>query len=321
MNRNFQPSATIETLRARSELMQRVRKFFLDRGFFEVDTPLVSHDTVVDRFIDPISVDVQTPGKLHSCFLQTSPEFAMKRLVTAGAKAIFYLGKAFRQGECGTQHNPEFTILEWYRAGDDYQQGRTLLDEFAIDLLKVPPARQCSYRQIFLETTAVDPFAATADELAQTVQEKIGNTSTINDRDELLNLLMSRVVEPQLANHESVIIFDWPATQSALAKIRQDVDGLEYAERFEMYIRGIELANGYHELLDADELRRRNEFINAQRTEDGNDKLPTESRLLLAMDHGLPACSGTALGFDRLAMIALGKETLAEVVPFDFDRA
>ena len=320
MTRDFQPSASIETLRARSELLKQTRDFFLERGFFETDTPALSHDTVVDRFIDPIKVQVQTPGKQHECYLQTSPEFAMKRLLASGAEAIFYLGKAFRQGEAGDQHQPEFTMLEWYRVGDNYQQGRALLDEFAQSLLGVGPARQISYGDLFEESVGINPLDQSDEALKQMVQAKL-KVSTTTDRDELLNLLMSQIVEPQLSKMESVIIYDWPATQSALARTRKESDSVEVAERFELYVRGVELANGYHELTDADELRNRNRRINQQRESDGSDRLPEDSRLLDAMDEGLPECSGTALGFDRLAMLRFNKRSIAEVVPFDFNRA
>ena len=223
-------------------------------------------------------------------------------------------------------------MLEWYRVGDSYEQGRALLNEFAESILEVPTARQVSYREIFSEIAGLDPFSASMAELGAIVTERVPTSSFSTDRDELLNLLlnsksypmgnllMSRIVEPQLAEMESLIIHDWPESQAALAKTRS-TETHTVAERFELYVRGVELANGYHELLDADELLRRNVKVNQLRLEDGNSELPAQSRLLAAMEHGLPACSGTALGFDRLAMLALGKESIAEVIPFGFDRA
>lgn len=326
---DFRPSASIETLRQRSDLLQKTRAFFFDRGFFEVDTPIFSDGVIADRHIDPVRIEMRAGGQSKNGFLQTSPEFAMKRLLASGADKIFQIGKCFRQFEQGALHNPEFTMLEWYRVGDGYQQGRALLDEFSQHFLNVKPAQQVSYRELFLQIVDTDPIEASGHDLHQKCKALGWNhdDNSTADRDCLLDFLFAKAIEPELADRESVIIYDWPFGQAALAKLGPDGDehGI-IAERFELYIRGIELANGYHELTDAKELQQRIGNINDFRKRGGLATLPVNSRLLAAMrgdesSDGLPDCCGTALGFDRLAMLALGKQSIAEVIPFDFERS
>ncbi len=300
--KDFLPTASIETLQQRAAILTRVRSFFDSRDFFEVQTPALSRDTVVDRYIDPLGVKISLPGNDQEWFwLQTSPEFAMKRLLAAGARAIYQIGPAFRAGEVGPGHNIEFTMLEWYRVGDNYRKGMDLLDEFAREILDGPPARRLTYRQAFQQFCDIDPCAGDA-----------------NHDD--LNVLLAERLEPQLKTLDSVILYDWPADQAALAKIRSD-DGEQVAERFELYVRGVELANGYHELTSAHELLERNKAVNAERQTSDREALSVESRMLEAMRHGLPDCCGVALGIDRLVMLALGKSTIQEVIPFDIHRA
>ncbi len=323
MSGDFGPSATIEVLKKRSDLLQQVRAFFLERDFMEVDTPMLSADTVVDRYIEPISVSINANGNHKPMFLQTSPEFAMKRLLAGSAKRIFQLGKAFRNGECGRQHQPEFTMLEWYRTGDSYEQGRQLLDEFVQSILRVPPALQLTYREALIRFAEIDPYTEDSLQLQRSLSSlgiEISSADGEVDRDNLLNLALSQLVEPKLKHEPSVIIYDWPATQSALAKVRND-NRFAVAERFEIYVNGMELANGYHELTDANELATRNDKVNRQRLNDGGQELPVESRMLRAMQSGLPESCGTALGFDRLLMLKIGEDDIRNVVPFDFDRA
>ena len=320
------PAASLPSLKSRALLLQQLRRFFDERDFFEVETPLLSHDTVVDRHLHPIQVDRhQITGKQTDVqsimFLQTSPEFAMKRMLAAGADAIYQICKAFRAGETGSQHNPEFTMLEWYRVGDDMRQGLQLLEELVQSILDTKPATRISYRTAFVNATGLDPFTASIDQLAN-----FSKLESELDRDEHLNIILSRDVEPGLGIDAPESLYHYPASQVALAKTKLD-DGVEVAERFEIYYHGVELANGYHELLDPEELVARNNKINQQRVLDGNPPLPTESRLLAAMRSGMPACAGVALGVDRLLMLALqGKSALQEssiesVIAFPFDRA
>lgn len=288
---------SVEILQLRASWFRKIRHFFDSRGFLEVQTPILSRDTVVDRYIEPIPVKVPVQGKAPvDYWLQTSPEFCMKRLVADGADAIYEITPAFRAGENGDQHNIEFTMLEWYRVGDDYQAGMDLLDDFAQATLDVESAKRISYRQAFIDFANVDPF--------------VDKTTD----DEQLNQIFIEKIEPALSTIQSAIIYDWPASQCALANVRDDETPV--AERFELYVNGIELANGYHELTDADELLRRNQQTNHFREQDGNSRLPEQSRLLDAMRAGLPACCGVALGFDRLLMVATGKKTIAEVLPW-----
>lgn len=318
--RDYQCTPTMEALQQRANLLKGLRAFFDQRGFIEVETPLLSHDIVIDQHLHPVAIDkhIVTGASRDAgtkLWLQTSPEFAMKRMLVSGAKAIYQIGKAFRQGESGQRHNPEFTMLEWYRVGDDYQAGMTLLEELILSILDTKPATRITYRDAFLSYAGIDPFLATKDELAI-----LGGGSPSDARDELLNLVLARFVEPRLGLEGPELLYDYPASQAALAQVRLSEE-FPVAERFEIYLDGVELANGYHELTDPDELRLRNEANNAKRVADGNMPLPSESRLLDAMEAGLPSCSGTALGVDRLAMLALKANSISEVISFPLDRA
>jgi lysyl-tRNA synthetase class 2 len=323
---DFRPTASWHNLRLRSELLREVRRFFHGRGFLEVETPLLSADTVVDRHLDPFPVVVADhqagSGSGRTCWLQTSPEFCMKRLVAAGARAIYQVTRSFRQGEAGPLHNPEFTIVEWYRAGDDMAAGIQLLDELSQTLLARGPAERIGYGEAFGRYVGLDPHQAGCDELAAKARElgtAIPASLRPDDRDGWLDLLLVERVAPRLGTQRPSILYDYPASQAALAQIRPGPPPV--AERFELYLSGIELANGYHELIDAQELRRRNARANAQRRTDGKSDLPCESRLLAAMEAGLADSTGVALGFDRVVMLAAGAERLEEVMAFPFCRA
>lgn len=315
----WRPTANWDMLRRRAELLARLREFFITRQFLEVDTPLVSADTVVDRHLDPFAVAV---GGGQTRWLQTSPEFGMKRLMAAGGEAIFQVTRAFRQEELGPRHNPEFTIVEWYRRGDDMATAMQLLSDLCEALMRLGPAELISYQDAFTTFAGVDPFAATDAELVSAVRDaKIDAPESLapGDRDAWLDLLLISLVEPKLGTTTPTILHSYPPSQAALAVTTGDAP--QVAERFELYVRGIELANGYHELLDPQVLRERNQRNNAARVMDGKPILPALSHLLAAMEHGLPACSGVALGFDRVVMLATGAETIAEVIAFPFDRA
>lgn len=321
----WRPSASLEMLRRRAELMAAVRQFFDRRGFLEVDTPAISADTVVDRHIEPFSTGVpaevgKPPRRL---WLQTSPEFAMKRLLAAGAEAIYQICRVFRLGERGPLHNPEFTMVEWYRRGDSYQQGMSLLAELAEELLGRGPAERISYAEAFERCAGVDPHRAPIAELREAARGHgiawPESMEADDDRDAWLDLLLTGCVQPKLGVARPAIVYDYPAGQCALAQVRDGDPPV--AERFELFVDGIELANGYHELRDPNELRRRNERINRLRRSEGKDTLPERSRLLRAMEAGLPECTGVAMGFDRLLMIAAGATTIEQVIPFPFERA
>jgi elongation factor P--(R)-beta-lysine ligase len=326
---NYLPTSNLDHLQFRTDLLHRLRSFFVVHGFLEVETPILSADTVVDRHLDPFSVELNSfslPSPLSphpkKYWLQTSPEFCMKRLLAAGAKAIYQVSKVFRRDEIGPLHNPEFTMVEWYRVGDGMNEGIYFTSDLCEALLDRGPAERISYREAFLKHVGIDPLTAEMNTIIETVRRlEVSYPESLpeEDRDGWLDLLLVEKIQPHLGQKQPAILYDFPASQAALSLIRPENPPV--AERFELYVEGIELANGYHELLDAEELRRRNRAANVQRVADGKQPLPEESRLLEAMQAGIPPCTGVALGFDRLVMLALGAKTLAEVIAFPFDRA
>lgn len=327
---DFLPTASMERLQQRAAILKKIREFFDSRHFIEVETPILSHDIVVDRYIEPISVSARDILPNIKCaddelllWMQTSPEFGMKRLLAAGASAVYQITKAFRSGERGRLHNPEFTMLEWYRTGDDMLAGMNLLAELTCSLLGSKQAQRATYQQVFEQHAGINPHLVSIDHL-QSVCEQHGIptqdfANERQNRDFWLNLLLTHVIEKRLGMDQPLIVFDWPASQSALAMVRDGDPPL--AERFELYVNGIEIANGYHELLDADELANRNSINNHLRMKDGNRLLPEESHLISAMRSGIPACAGVALGVDRLVMLATGANSINEVIAFPIENA
>jgi lysyl-tRNA synthetase class 2 len=313
--RDFAPSASLEVLQQRSELLRRLREFFHERGFTEVETPLMANEVIPELHIEPIITD-------RGAFLQASPELHMKRLLAAGARAIYQVTRSFRAGERGQLHNPEFTIVEWYRIGDDLQAGMDLPDQLVQSLLGTPPAKRSTYAEVFQRIAGICPHTSANELLAAAAESAcVAVPAGMNraDRDEWLNLLLATVVEPQLGREHPEIVYHYPASQASLAKVVTTERGFDVAERFELYDRGIELANGFHELTDANELRRRIEVVNSSRVQDGRRALPLPECLLAAIEHGLPDCAGCALGFDRIVMLALGAQSLKEVTSFSSD--
>lgn len=320
---DFRPTASWERLRLRARLLRAVREFFDSRGFLEVETPILSADTVIDRHLDPFSVEVgPLPGVPRRLWMQTSPEFAMKRLLAAGGPSIYQVSRVFRQGELGPLHNPEFTMVEWYQVGAGLDEGVALLGDLCHGLLARGPAERISYADAFRRHVGIDPHAASAEELvaaAHTAGITAPESLQPDDRDGWLDLLLVELVQPHLGWQHPAILCDYPASQAALARVRPGPPPV--AERFELYVDGIELANGYHELLDPAVLRCRNREANALRESDGKPRLPEDSRLLAAMQFGLPPSTGVALGFDRVAMLAAGANRVDEVIAFPLDRA
>ncbi|MEH6445323.1 MAG: EF-P lysine aminoacylase EpmA, partial [Oceanospirillaceae bacterium] len=246
------------------------------------------------------------------------PEYAMKRLLAAGSGCIYQMSKVFRNGEIGRKHNPEFTMLEWYRLGFDEQQ---LMDEVAAIVTAatgIIDFKRISYQQLFLQYLAVDINNTNDQVLADKMNEHI-EVSGDFDRDGWLNLLMSHCIEPQLTG--AVFVYNYPASQAALAKVKLDTAGNAVAARFELFIDGVELANGYHELTDADEQQQRFNLDQQQRMHLSLPQRPLDGHLVAALKHGMPDCAGVALGIDRLVMLALKKENISEILPFDFARA
>lgn len=318
----WRPAASLAALRTRASLLRKLREFFWDRGFLEVETPLLSAEVIPEPHIEPI----RTVG---GEFLQASPEMHMKRLLAGGAEDIFQVTHSFRANERGRLHNPEFTIVEWYRVGDDMTAGVDLLDELMQTLLNTPPAVRTTYADAFKRHVGICPHTATIEELAALAQssgwlepstsERPENAPV--DRDEWLNLLLSQRVEPELGADRPEIIYHYPASQASLATTIPSEHGHKVAERFELYWRGVELANGFHELTDATELRTRFEEVNAARATTGCPALPLPEELLAAMKRGMPNSAGCALGFDRLAMLAANAASIEEVIAFPVCRA
>jgi lysyl-tRNA synthetase class 2 len=319
---DWRPAASFETLRRRAELLGRARSFFAARGVLEVETPLLASATVTDLHLASFEVPlgVETCGP-RVRYLQTSPEFAMKRLVAAGSGAVYQICKAFRRGEAGRHHNPEFTILEWYRPGWEHHALIDEVDALLRELLGTPRGERLTYAELFRSRLGIDPHRAETDllrELGARHGLDVANPESV-DRDGWLQLLFARRIEPGLGRGRPSFVLDFPASQAALARLRDGDPPV--AERFEAFVDGVELANGFHELADPGEQRRRFEDDLARRRRRGLDEVPVDERLLAALESGLPDCAGVALGFDRLVMLATRAGALADVLAFPYERA
>lgn len=302
-------------------MLASIRQFFSQRQVLEVDTAVLQSAAVSDPFIDCFEVLFRhhPSAAPQSLYLQSSPEYAMKRLLAAGSGCIYQLGKVFRNGEVGRRHSPEFTMLEWYRLGFDEQQLMDEVEALVTGLTDIQHIERVSYRQLVLQYAAIDIDLATTDELITRVRSELDIELDESDRDGWLNVLMSHLIEPQLLG-KAVFVYDYPASQAALARVKLDSQGVVRAARFELFVEGVELANGYHELTDAVEQQRRFEADLAVREQLELPQRPLDTRLVEALAQGLPDCAGVALGVDRLLMLALKKASLAEVLPFDFSR-
>jgi len=323
---SFAPEASLEALRARALLLESIRQFFKQRSVLEVETPLLCHAAVQDPHLHPIPAQYQPFGNAspQTLYLQTSPEFAMKRLLAANIGPIYQLCKAFRNGEVGKIHNPEFTMLEWYRPGFNHHQLMNEMDDFLAFILNTQTAERISYQDLFLMHLDLDPFQATQLELQNKAKDKKINLdknmpSTLTN-DDWLNLLLTHSIEPKLGFERPVMVFDFPKSQAALAKIRK-TPHFEVAERFEVYMNGMELANGYHELTDGNILEQRLYQDAATRKQLNHPEIPIDSHLLNALKAGLPDCAGVALGFDRLLMLKMNAKEIREVLAFTIEKA
>ncbi len=308
----------LSNLIRRSELFRKLREFFHDRGFVEVETPLLSGEVIPELHIEPPCFNSRDTTCRTVQWLQASPELHMKRLLAEGMTAIFQVTRSFRAGERGNLHHPEFTIVEWYRVGDCLQSGMALLDELCQSLLNTPPAVRTSYAEAFQKHLNLCPHTANCQELAACAERYGVAAQGIKsaDRDEWLNLLLATQIEPQLGLTAPELLYDYPASQSSLAMIVLRENGVAVAERFELYWQGVELANGYHELTESTELRARLSAVNVERVSDGRPALPMPESLLSAMERGMPDSAGCALGFDRLVMLALGTDSIGDVMAF-----
>ena len=307
-------------LQGRAELLSTLRQFFFQRSVMEVDVPVLARSSVTDINIESIPANIYS----ESGYLQTSPEYFMKRLLSQGAGDIFCLGKAFRNGEQGCRHNPEFSLLEWYRCGWDEHQ---LMDEIAELISLVFAARSSqplaitkrTYADCFSQILGIDPHGADLVELQEKAVAASSDSWTGESRANCLDLLFSQLVEPQLPSG-LVFVYDYPACQSALAQLHNDTQGRQVSRRFEVFLNGLELANGYFELTDIAEQQQRFDGDNAQRIEASKPQIPVDRHLLAALDHGMPSCAGVAMGVDRLLMQLEGADSITQVMPFSWDR-
>jgi lysyl-tRNA synthetase class 2 len=319
----WRPTAGPEALRLRARLNAVMRAFFAGRGVLEVETPVLSRGGNTEPNIAPFRLEFtgRTDGAPRTRWLRTSPEYALKRLLAAGIGDCYELGRVFRDGEAGGRHNPEFTMLEWYRVGWDHRRlaGETAeLVRSALALVgRDARLVHVAYRDLYRDRLGIDPFLAPESE----VRAALGNTAVDPQglvRDDWLDLLMTHRLQPAFEPDTMLAVHDWPATQCALARLRTGEDGIAVAERFELYLGPVELANGYHELADATEQRARFERDLAVRAARDAAQPPLDEAFLAALANGLPGCAGVALGVDRLLMAMLGTDRIADVLAFDF---
>ncbi|MEX1221169.1 MAG: elongation factor P--(R)-beta-lysine ligase [Idiomarina sp.] len=319
---DWRPTATLTMLEQRAQLLRQIREFFFERKVLEVETPALSAFGVSDVHLQNLTVR-SANSNFPPLFLHTSPEYAMKRLLAAGCGSIYQLAKVFRDDEQGRFHNPEFTLLEWYRVGFDDVQLMDEIDSLMQQVLGSPPARRISYQQLFLEELEIDPLSVDAfadlqdvllvhPEIADLVKHE-------TQLDTLLQLAMATIIEPYFSQREPIFVYDFPASQAALAKL--DTNNPKVAKRFELYFKGVELANGFAELTEASIQRKRFEQDNNRRRELGLTEVASDERFLAALEAGLPECAGVALGIDRLLMLKAGATHIDEVLAFPLHRA
>jgi lysyl-tRNA synthetase class 2 len=321
---DWRPSASLEVIRERARMLSRVREHFSSQGVIEVQTPVLGTAAPSDPQIEPVAA---LPAGGPPRWLQTSPEFPMKRLLAAGLGDCYQVCPVFRDGEAGRMHGPEFTMIEWYRVGfsaaDLRRDVEQLLQAATLGLRPLAPARTLTYREAILATCGIDcrDTGVAAVRAALAARGIVPADDRGWDLDDWLDLLVGAVVGPALGGDAPAFVIDYPPSQASLARLRTDAGGVTVAERFELYLDGIELANGFRELGDAAEQRRRFEQDLDTRRRRARPLPPLDERLLAALAHGLPDCSGVALGFDRLVMVALGLPDLAAAMCFAHQRA
>ncbi len=320
---DWRPSASLAALRQRAVILARLRAFFATRGVWEMETPILGASCASDPHLQAV---VLADSPWGARYWQTSPEAHMKRLLAAGSGAIYQIYRAAREGERGRLHNPEFTLLEWYRPGFDHHRLIAEVDQLLRAALADGPPRApsttLSYREAFRRYAGLDPFTtdvqAFKDRLA-TLGVSLAAGMDGLDRDGWLDLVMTHCVAPHLGRDGPCFITEYPASQAAMARLLPGDPAC--AARFELYLDGVELANGYHELTDAEEQRARILQDCAWRKAHGLPAVPVDEALLAALAAGLPDCAGVALGVDRLVMLAIGADTLDAVLAFAVERA
>lgn len=321
---DWRPTASWETLKIRADMLKRIRAFFAERDVLEVETPLLAHAGVTDLHLHNATTRLHGPGlpKPTTFYLQTSPEYAMKRLLAAGSGAIFQIGKVVRDDEISRRHNPEFTLLEWYRPGftDDDLIAET--DLLLQALLGTATADVLTYQEVFLQVLHADPLTSEGLGIVRAELESRGYGDALaadEEPDVVLQLAMSVLIEPVIGQNKPCVVKNFPASQAALAKIHGSDPRV--AHRFEVFYRGLELANGFWELTDANQQRARFEEDNAQRVARGLEAQPVDERFLAALTSGMPDCAGIAVGFDRLVMLKTGASSIEQVLTFPTLRA
>ncbi len=322
----WQPSATRDVLQHRARISAEIRAFFVARGVLEVETPYLSAAGVTDPHIEGFRTRYEGPGLEPGTplYLHTSPEFPMKRLLAAGSGDIFQICRVFRDGEASRLHNPEFTLLEWYRVGMGYQELMAEVAELTAHIIGDETRQDIewhSYCGLFQQRLGVDPLTATKSQLRQVAAHHrlpAPDPSQMSI-DDWLDLLLGCLLQPQLGVGGIAFLYDYPASQASLARLSPDNPQL--AQRFELFVDGVELGNGFGELTDAAEQQRRFEFEQGQRQQMGVHLPPLDHNLISALHSGLPECSGVAIGLDRLIMVALGAKHLDQVLSFPLARA
>jgi lysyl-tRNA synthetase class 2 len=323
---SWQPTLTWEYAQKRAQVLKEVRQFFDVRNVIEVETPSLSQGTVTDVHLDAIScrysfLSDSSPEQSSNLYLQTSPEFHMKRLLASGYGCIFQIAKAFRHEEAGRFHNPEFTLLEWYRLDFDHFALMDEVSELLKTILSCTEPTQITYQQLFIDLISIDPLIATRTELLYLIKQhdKLSDWLSVEqDSDILLQFIFSEIIEPKIGNESPCFVYNFPRSQASLAKICAE-DG-RVAERFECYFKGVELVNGFNELTDVDAQLARFQEDNKKRKELFFKEKAMDENFLAALDHGLPRCSGVALGIDRLIMLLLKAEHIEQVISFPIER-
>lgn len=319
MPERWRPVASIDALKQRARILSRIRAFFDARGLYEVETPALSVAATTDPHIESIPVGQGASTR----YLHTSPEFPMKRLLAAGSDSIYQICRVFRPDEVGRWHQPEFSMLEWYRVGWDHHQLMDELTDLIVDLepkWSAESAMKLTYREAFLRWVNIDPLKASSAELAERAARcGIAISDLGEDRDAWLELLFTHVIEHEISNINLCYIYEYPSSQAALSKLVHGDSNV--AERFELYIKGVELANGFHELTDAGEQQKRFMTDLDERRQRGLTDAPMDRNLINALEAGMPSCAGVAVGLDRLVALLSGADCIADVMAFPADRA
>ncbi len=319
MSESWRPTADKQLIKLRADTYSKIRQFMAERNVLEVETPVLSHATVTDVQLHSFCSEYSNPqaASARTLYLQTSPEYAMKRLLASGTGAIYQISRVFRNEEQGKLHNPEFTMLEWYQPDYDHHQLMQELEMF-LNLFATTHCEKTSYAEIFSQQTGLDPHTCDTKELTMLAQQ-YGLSSSVEERPVLLDFIFSNKITSTLGNGRPLFVYDYPACQSALAKLSDSSP--KVAERFELFINGMEIANGFHELTDAEEQLARFEQDLTLRKKEKRPDLSIDHLFLDALKRGLPDCAGVAVGIDRLLMAMTGAEDIREVLTFPIENA